>query len=75
MIGTLHSNALLAGVPMLLGNPGSSLGPDYVLYGLFSREKVAGIALILAGMAWIDRERQNAKRRAGAAAAEAHSGE
>lgn len=70
IVGTLRSNALVSSVLMLLGNLGISLALDYVFYGLFSWKKVAGIVLILTGMTWVNREKQNAGKNAEAAASE-----
>lgn len=55
--GTLRSNTLVSSILMLAGNLGMSLTLDYVFYGTFSLLRAAGIFLILAGMALVEKEK------------------
>ena len=57
IVGTLRSNTLVSSILMLAGNLGMSLTLDYVFYGTFSLLRAAGIFLILAGMALVEKEK------------------
>lgn len=57
IIGTLRSNALISSVLMLVGNLGISLALDYVFFGTFSWLRAVGLALILFGMTWVEKEK------------------
>ena len=53
----LRSNTLVSSILILAGNLGMSLTLDYVFYGTFSLLRAAGIFLILAGMALVEKEK------------------
>lgn len=57
IIGTSHSGAMTSTVLVLMGQLGISIVLDYVFFGECSAARIAGIFLILAGIAW--KERQN----------------
>lgn len=57
IVGTLRSNALISSVLMLVGNLGISLALDYVFYGSFSWLRAVGLAMILGGMTWVEKEK------------------
>lgn len=62
IVGTLRSNTLVSSILMLAGNLGMSLTLDYVFYGTFSLLRAIGIFLILAGMALVERRKQQRRR-------------
>ncbi len=62
IVGTLHSNALVSSVLMLVGNLGMSLVLDYVFYGAFSWLRALGLLLILVGMTWVEKEKHHAAK-------------
>ena len=55
IVGTLHTHVLVSSILALVGNLGMALVLDYVFYGLFSWQRVAGILLILLGITWIEK--------------------
>lgn len=55
IIGTLHTHVLISSIIALIGNLGMALVLDYVFYGIFSWQRVAGILLILLGITWIEK--------------------
>lgn len=67
IVGTLRTNVLLSSILTLVGNLGAALVLDYLFYDIFSWWKVAGIALILLGTAWIEKTGHAAKRESAAA--------
>lgn len=56
IIGTGHSGAMTSTVLVLMGQLGISIVLDYVFFGEFSFAKIVGIFLILAGIAWKERQ-------------------
>ncbi len=56
IIGTSHSGAMTSTVLVLMGQLGIAIVLDYVFFGEFSFAKIAGIFLILAGIAWKERQ-------------------
>lgn len=66
IVGTLRTNVLLSSILTLVGNLGAAAVLDYLFYGIFSWYKIAGIALILLGTAWIEKTGQAAKQSADA---------
>lgn len=54
IFATPRTNALITAILTLAGNLGMSLVLDYLFYGMFSWQKIAGITLILCGAAWIE---------------------
>lgn len=56
IIGTSHSGAMTSTVLVLMGQLGISIVLDYVFFGEFSVLKIAGIFLILAGIAWKEKQ-------------------
>ncbi len=65
IVGTLRSNALISSVLMLVGNLGISLALDYVFYGSFSWLRAVGLAMILGGMTWVEKEKTAPAEEAG----------
>lgn len=59
---TPHTNVLLSSILTLVGNLGAALVLDYLLLGIFSWWKVAGITLILLGTTWIEKTGQTEKK-------------
>lgn len=56
IIGTSHSGAMTSTVLVLMGQLGISIVLDYVFFGEFSVLKIVGIFLILAGIAWKEKQ-------------------
>lgn len=65
IVGTLRSNALISSVLMLVGNLGISLALDYMFYGSFSWLRAVGLAMILGGMTWVEKEKTAPAEEAG----------
>ena len=55
IIGTPRTNTMVSSILALVGNLGAALVLDYLFFHIFSWWKVAGIAMILAGTAWMEK--------------------
>ena len=51
---TPRTNAFISAVLTLAGNLGMSLVLDYLFYEMFSWKRIAGVCLVLTGVAWIE---------------------
>ena len=54
-LGTLHTNAVISSVLLMIGNFAMALVLDYVFYDKFSLIKTVGIAFVILGTAWAER--------------------
>jgi transporter family-2 protein len=55
IIGTPRTNTMVSSILALVGNLGAALVLDYLFFHIFSWWKVAGIAMILTGTAWMEK--------------------
>lgn len=62
MIGTSKKGAMASTILMLLGQLGTAIVLDYVFFGTFRAIQLLGIFLILIGIAWKEKMRENDMR-------------
>lgn len=60
VVGTPKTGAMLSSVLMLVGQLSTSIVLDYIFFGEFSIIRVAGIFLIILGIAWRDMLKEKA---------------
>lgn len=60
VIGTPKTGAMLSSVLMLIGQLSTSIILDYIFFNEFSVIRVVGIFLIILGIAWRDKLKENA---------------
>lgn len=52
IVGTSRTGAMVSTILTLLGQLGMAVALDYVFFGIFSFQRILGIFLIVAGIAW-----------------------
>lgn len=63
IIGTSHTGAMVSTILTLLGQLGMAIALDYVFFGIFSLQRIAGIFLIIAGIAWREQVKIHDRRK------------
>ncbi|MBR4015739.1 MAG: DMT family transporter [Anaerotignum sp.] len=57
IIGTSYSGAMLSTVLILIGQLGTAISLDYVFFGCLGIGRIVGILLIVAGIAWMEKQK------------------
>ncbi len=65
IIGTEKSGAMLSTILMLVGQLGMAVALDYVFFGSISLQKILGIFLVVVGIAWKEKMRQDKDKQKG----------